>query len=253
MAEVQPVFNRRCVNCHDYGQDAGRKLNLAPDRTLTFNTAYTELWRKGYLHCVGAGPAEIQPAFSWGSHASKLIQVLRTPGTPGHEQLHLTPEEFDRIVTWVDLNGVYYPTYACAYPDSLTGRIPLDAAQLGRLGQLTGQDFGGQRSFGSNPGPEVSFDRPELSPVLARFADKSDPLYRETLAIIQAGQEQLARRPRADMAGFVPSEPDQGREAKYSLRREIELRNREALRRGDKVFDELTPLDELVSPFAPRK
>ena len=164
--------------------------------------------------------------------------MLRAPGTPGHEPLQLTPEEFDRIATWVDLNGVYYPTYACAYPDSLTGRIPLDAAQLGRLGQLTGQDFVRQRSFAGNPGPEVSFDRPELSPLLARFSDQSDPGYREALAIIQAGQEQLARRPRADMPGFVPSDPDQRREAKYAFRREIELDNREAIRRGDKVFDD---------------
>ncbi len=74
---------------------------FGPRPDVTFNTAYTELWRKGYLHCVGAGPAEIQQAYSWGSHASKLVQVLRTPGTPGHEQLQLTPEEFDRIVTWV--------------------------------------------------------------------------------------------------------------------------------------------------------
>ena len=220
------------------GKRPGRKLNLAPDRTLTFNTAYVELWRKGYLQCVGAGPAEIQPAYSWGSHASKLVQVLRKPETPGHEQLQLTPEELDRIITWVDLNGVYYPTYACAYPDSLTGRIPLDTAQLGRLGQLTGEDFGRQRSFGGCPGPEVSFDRPELSPLLAKFPDSSDPRYREALAIIQAGQEQLARRPRADMPGFVPSEPDQRREAKYALRRQIELRNREAIQRGDRVYDE---------------
>lgn len=238
MAEVQPVFNKRCVGCHDYGQEAGRKLNLAPDRTLTFNTAYTELWRKGYLHCVGAGPAEIQPAYSWGSHASKLVQVLRKPGTPGHEELQLTPEEFDRIVTWVDLNGVYYPTYACAYPDSLTGRIPLDAAQLGRLGELTGVDFRRQRSYGGCPGPDVSFDRPELSPLLAPFSDKQDPRYREALAMIQAGRERLTRRPRADMPGFVPSEPDQLREAKYALRRQIELRNREAIRRGERMYDE---------------
>ena len=54
--------------CHDYGKPAGRKLNLAPDRTLTFNTAYMELWQKRYIKCVGAGPAEIQPAYSWGSH-----------------------------------------------------------------------------------------------------------------------------------------------------------------------------------------
>jgi hypothetical protein len=238
MAEVQPVFNKRCVGCHDYGQEAGRKLNLAPDRTLTFNTAYTELWRKGYLHCVGAGPAEIQPAYAWGSHASKLVQVLRQPGTPGHEGLQLTSEEFDRIVTWVDLNGVYYPTYACAYPDSLTGRIPLDAAQLGRLGELTGVDFRRQRSYGGCPGPDVSFDRPELSPLLAQFSDMQDSRYREALAIIQAGREQLARRPRADMPGFVPSEPDRRREAKYAFRRQIELRNREAIRRKDRVHDD---------------
>jgi len=238
MAEVQPVLNRRCVSCHDYGQEAGQKLNLAPDRTLTFNTAYVELWRKRYVHCVGAGPAEIQPAYSWGSHASKLVQVLRTPGTAGHEQLELTSEEFDRIFTWADLNGVYYPTYACAYPDSLTGRIPLDAAQLGRLGELTGIDFARQRSYGRNPGLEVSFDRPELSPLLAAFSDPQDSRYREALAVIQAGRTQLARRPRADMPGFVPRKPDQDREAAYAYRRRSELRNREALRQGDRVFDD---------------
>jgi len=238
MAEVQPVLTERCVSCHDYGQEAGRKLNLAPDRTLTFNTAYVELWRKGYLRCIGAGPAEIQPPYSWGSHASKLVQTLRTAGTPGHEELELTPEEFHRIATWIDLNGVYYPTYACAYPDSLTGRIPLDAAQLSRLGQLTGIDFAGQRSYGRNPGVEVSFDRPELSPLLAALADKEDPRYREALAIIQAGQAQLDQRPRADMPGFVPSAPDQHREAAYAFRRQIEQRNRAALRDGDKVFDD---------------
>ncbi|MFO7621816.1 MAG: hypothetical protein R6W81_11225, partial [Bacteroidales bacterium] len=40
MAEVQPVFDRHCVTCHDYGKEAGETLNLAADRTFTFNTAY---------------------------------------------------------------------------------------------------------------------------------------------------------------------------------------------------------------------
>ena len=60
-AEVQPVFDRACVRCHDYGLPAGRKLNLAGDRDLTFNASYNELWRKGYIRVVGAGPAQIQP------------------------------------------------------------------------------------------------------------------------------------------------------------------------------------------------
>jgi len=85
---------------------------------------------------------------------------------------------------------------------------------------------------------EVSFDRPELSPLLAALADKEDPRYREALAIIQAGQAQLDQRPRADMPGFVPSAPDQHREAAYAFRRQIEQRNRAALRDGDRVFDD---------------
>ncbi|GAF83418.1 unnamed protein product, partial [marine sediment metagenome] len=140
-AEVQPVFDKHCVECHDYGKDAGEKLNLAPDRDVTFNTAYNELWRKGYVKCVGAGPAEVRQAYSWGSHASRLVAELRECKVPEHKDLRLRAEELDRIITWIDLNGVYYPDYTSAYPESLTGRCPLDAAQLTRLSRLTGVPF----------------------------------------------------------------------------------------------------------------
>jgi hypothetical protein len=237
MAEVQPVFSKHCVSCHDYGKESGKKLNLAPDRTLMFNAAYAELWRKGYIKCVGAGPAEIQEAYSWGSHPSKLIQELRSPKVTEHKDVKLSREELDRVITWVDLNGVYYPTYASAYPSSLNGRLPLDNAQVGRLGQLTGWPFAQQQSFSSSPGLDVSFDRPELSPCLEKL-DRNSPAYKEALAIVQAGKEMLAKRPRGDeLAGFVPCETDQRREAKYAERRQIELRNREAIRQGEKVYD----------------
>ncbi len=236
-AEVQPVLDRKCVACHDYGKEAGKNLNLAGDRTLAFNTAYHELWRGGYLKCVGGGPAEVQPAYSWGSHASRLIRVLRDPKFPGHEELHLTTEELDRIITWADLNGVYYATYACAYPDSRTGRCPLDGGQLNRLGQLTGISFGRLMSYGSNPGPMVSFRRPELSPCLEKFTDPTDPAYRESLSILEAGKATLTKTPRADMPGFIPCEKDQSREQKYAARRKAEQRSRAAIRLGEKVYD----------------
>ena len=102
-AEVQPVFNRHCLKCHDFGKAGAGKLVLAADRDVTFSASYIELWRKGYVKCVGAGPAAIQQAYSWGSHASKLIQVLR----PGHHEVKLNAEELDRIITWVDSNAPY--------------------------------------------------------------------------------------------------------------------------------------------------
>ncbi|MCP4785445.1 MAG: hypothetical protein GY903_22895 [Fuerstiella sp.] len=237
MAEVQPVFDRHCVECHDYNKPAGEKLNLAPDRLIGFNTAYNELWRKGFLRLAGGGPAENLPAYSWGSHASRLIREMRQPTVAEHKDIKLSPEEFDRVVTWLDLNGVYYPTYACAYPNSLTGRSPLNTDQLQRLAHLTGINSGQIRSHHGNPGPQVNFDRPELSPCLAAFSDRSAPAYQEALAIIQAGRKMLTQRPRADMPGFVPCEIDQRRELKYKTRQKIEERNREAIRQGIKVYD----------------
>jgi len=237
-AEVQPVFDKHCVQCHDFGKPAGKKLILAPDRSYAFNASYEDLWRQGYIKCVGAGPAEIQPAYSWGSHASKLVQELREPKVPEHKDLKLSREELDRVITWVDLNGVYYADYASAYPASLTGRCPLEPAQLSRLATLTGFHFDRLRSFAAcRQGPLVSFERPELSPCLAALAGKDDPKYREALSLINAGKQALARRPRCDMPGFVPCETDLRREEKFAARREIELRNRAAIRAGEKVYD----------------
>jgi hypothetical protein len=39
------------------------------------------------------------------------------------------------------------------------------------------------------------------------------------------------------MPGFRPCDVDQRREEKYAMRRELELRNREAIRDGRKVHD----------------
>jgi len=234
MAEVQPVFNRHCLKCHDYGKKGAHKLILAPDRTICFNASYNELWRKKYVRCVGGGPAPVQQAYSWGSHASKLIQTLRK----GHNDVRLSREDLDRLVTWVDLNAPYYAHYACAYPNSLTGRCPLDGGQLRRLTELTGVPFAKLRGHGANRGPQVSFNRPKVSPALAAFKDKSDPKYAEALAIIRSGQEMLRKRPRADMPGFVPCETDQRRQAKYVARRRIEADNRQAIRGGTKRYDD---------------
>ena len=237
MEEVQPIFTRRCVSCHDYGKKAGKKLNLALDRTLTFNTAYVELWRKGYTGCVGAGPAEVQQAYSWGSHASRLIKELRHPSVPEHKGLTLSAEELGRIVTWIDLNGVYYSTYAAAYPDSPTGRSPLDDGQVRRLEALTETPLLDRQNYASNAGPELSFERPELSPCLEKL-EKNGAAYQEALAIIRTGKERLEKCPRADMPGFRPCETDVRREEKYERRQQVEQRVRDAIRKGERVYDE---------------
>jgi hypothetical protein len=231
--EVQPVFDKHCVTCHDCGKEAGKKLVLAGDRTNTFNTSYNELWRKKYIKAIGAGPSDIQPPYSWGSHTSKIVEVLRGR----HNDVELSEEEFDRIVTWIDLNAPYYPRYDCAYPANLTGRSPLNNNQIKRLTELTGVPFAKLAVHNQNAGPQVSFDRPHLSPCLAVFEDTTDPNYIEALGIIEAGQRTLAQHPRADMPGFKACDVDQQRQQNYVMREQIEMSNRRAIFQDRKVYD----------------
>jgi hypothetical protein len=233
--EVQPVFDKHCVGCHDFGREAGKTLNLAPDCDLVFNTSYNELWRKKFIRVVGAGPPETQTPYTWGSHASKLVRTLRENARCGGT---LSPEEFDRIVTWIDLNAPYYPSYASAHPGNLAGRSPLDDKQLARLEELTGVPLRQLAGHSSNRGPQISFDRPELSPCLEKLIESAGPKYSEALQLIRAGQQLLADRPEADKPGFRPSERDQWREQKYVARTQTEQRNRAAIRNGLKLYEE---------------
>jgi hypothetical protein len=232
-AEVQPVWDRHCVRCHDFGRDEGQKLNLAGDRDLVFNVSYNELWRKKWIQAVGAGPAETVPAYGWGSHRSRLIEYL----AHSHYDVELSPEDFDRVVTWIDINAPYYPVYASAYPDHLAGRSPLNDQQLVRLEQLTGTPLRSLAAHNSNRGPQVSFDRPELSPCLAGIGPADYPKRQEALVLIQAGRASLTQRPEADQPGFAACEADQWREQLYLARQAAEQQRRAAIREGRRAYD----------------
>jgi len=207
--EVQPVFDRYCVTCHDYGKPAGKVLNLSGDKTLLFNTSYLELHRKSgtvfrldgpndpmpLIKVVNHGPPEVLPAYSWGSHRSKLAQVLLS----GHYSLQLDPESFDRLVTWIDMNGVYYGSFEPTRPDNLGGRCPLDPGQIARLSELTGMSVADEVAASY-----VDLTRPEFSlcllanlpasaggaaePGKERFSGTDDPKYQEALRIIRQGR-----------------------------------------------------------------
>ena len=200
LTEVQPVLDRHCVACHDYGKPAAKKLNLAGDLNACFNTSYVELRVKNYVRVVGAGPAEVQLPKTWGSHASPLVQVLlEGHGKPEIDcRVKLDRESFDRIVTWIDINAPYYPEYAGgSYRDHRFGRCPIDDRQSSRLEKLTGV------TLDRHGVALVNFTRPELSPCLDGFADNRDLKYREALGILQAGKANLALHPRPDMPGFT--------------------------------------------------
>ena len=237
--EIQPIWDKHCVGCHDFGKPAGETLVLAGDKELVFNASYVELFRNwggegALLNTVGLGLAPINPAYAVGSHRSRLIGLLKR----GHHQVTLSSEELDRIVTWIDIGGPYYPDYDCSHPANVAGRAPITEAQASRLETLTGiRVCGGER----NPNHAthrlwLSFDRPELSPCLRKL-DQQSEAYREALAIIRAGQEELRKNPEADQPGFRPCDEHRAREAKYQALREREQARRQALAEGRKIYD----------------
>jgi hypothetical protein len=248
LAEVQPVFDKYCVECHDYGQEAGEALNLAGDLGLAFNTSYLDLhlksamrWfpdppggKKLLVKAVDDGPPEVLLPYAWGSRRSRLVDVIRSE----HYDVKLDPESFDRIVTWIDLNAPYYGTYANAYPENLFGRSPLDKQQLSRLVELTGVPLDNQLRGAELGGSQVNFTRPELSPCLAKFTDKSDPAYQEALAIMLAGSEMVANTCRADMPGFkLTSRQDIRRQARFEALAGLEAEMRNAIIQREKCYE----------------
>ena len=227
--EVQPVFTKNCLKCHDYGTRGGKKLNLSGDRGAFFCTSYVDLWATGAIKCIGGGPAEIQPAYSWGSHASKLTRTLY-----GHGKAKLSDEERDRVITWMDINAVYYPRYENAYPDNPGGRMPLSFAEQAQLEKLCGVKI--ENSHSKRQREQLNFDRPELSRILDGVKGEK---YQEALAIIKKGAERLKAMPRGDVEeGFVPCAKDRERDARSERRRAVERRVYEAIKSGKKVYDE---------------
>jgi len=235
--EVQPVFDKYCVSCHDYGHNNGpdkKKPILAGDLTLIFNKSYAELWGKGLINAVGAGPANVLEPYSWGSHKSRVVDVLRN----GHPKPEIDvqrkakgifldaasdPESFDRIVTWIDINGPYYPTYYSAYPNNRFGRSPLNNDELKRLKELTGTE----------PLWNISFTRPERSPLLETATDA-----KAALDILQTGAERLKEQPRGECRDFQPADArDIYRAEKYDRLREFLNDMRHAEIGGKKMFD----------------
>ncbi len=207
LTEVQPVFDNKCISCHDYGKEAGEVLNLAGDISLPFNVSYTELMAKSghrytgadekMVNFVGDGPPGVLPAYAWGSHRSKLVRVLKE----GHYDVELTDEEMQRITSWNDVNAVYYGHYEFYIP----GRNPLlalpDGPKKSELVLLGHTHLNSARAWILDNGHLVNFTRPELSPSLAMMEDDTQRAL--ALSYIKEAAEYLKTQPREDMVNAI--------------------------------------------------
>ncbi len=139
-ADVQPVWDRHCLECHSGDRREGA-LDLSGERTDLFNVSYENLlphrWGKaprdrGLLGPVigenhpKTGNAHYLPPRSLGSHASVLVAMLAPDKVrlrdeeaaararklaEAHRDVRLAPEELLRVTNWIDTNCQYYGSY----------------------------------------------------------------------------------------------------------------------------------------------
>ncbi len=109
--EVQPVLDAYCTACHQGGKSTfdltARPAERMPSAfEMHFSPAYMELRRWVHTPTLESD-AHMLPPRDFHADTSPLIQILRD----GHHGVRLSPEAWDRLITWLDLNAPFHGTW----------------------------------------------------------------------------------------------------------------------------------------------
>ena len=106
---VQPVWDAKCVRCHDAKDKDRINLTGALDGEGV-PASYRTIIERGWVHYFDWGYAQrhkkAEP-LTFGTLKSRLVQVVEA----GHYDSALTREEIRRVKTWIDLNCPLWPDY----------------------------------------------------------------------------------------------------------------------------------------------
>ena len=105
---VQPVLDRHCVRCHD-GKEPGRPV-LTSDPEGDFTKSYNALVSRVSFTAWNRPEQNFEPMtepLRFGAIASSLTKLL----DQGHGKVTLTPEDQERLNTWMDANALFYGTF----------------------------------------------------------------------------------------------------------------------------------------------
>ena len=113
MRLVQPVLDRHCVRCHDGGSGPLKsRLKLVAASDDPFTVSYESL--RPFVRWYEWGDQSISQTVTHPGHAgadeSRLLQILDDPHHKGH--VHLRPEDWQRLVLWLDGNASFYGTWS---------------------------------------------------------------------------------------------------------------------------------------------
>jgi hypothetical protein len=106
---VQPVWDAKCIRCHDAKDEQQIDLTDALDGDgipASYRTVIAKGWVHYFDYTWGREHSKAEP-LSFGTVNSKLWKILDS----GHYDVHLTSEEVRRVKCWIDLNCPLWPDY----------------------------------------------------------------------------------------------------------------------------------------------
>ena len=106
--DIQPIFNRHCVSCHDYDNHQGGRVILSGDRGPMFSHSYFTLTARSQIADGRNKPVSNYAPRKLGSSASPLMKKLE----PSHYGVQLSALERKTVRLWIDTGAAYPGTYA---------------------------------------------------------------------------------------------------------------------------------------------
>ncbi|MCC7336702.1 MAG: discoidin domain-containing protein [Pirellulaceae bacterium] len=228
LRDVQPVFDKHCLDCHSglkpaQGLDFSGGLTSLDDGVpdYGYNRAYATLMTEGLIASspARAQDASITPPLAYGSHRSRVIQAIADENH--RDAVSLNAEEKLRLVMWIDANAPYHDRFVNkraeseAYDlasDSVLHQSLLDihARRCGACHQpdeVTRLDWidihhADQSQFLTAPLAESDGGRESCGPDV--YVDKDDADYRAVLELVSQAVRETWARPRRDVQSLRP-------------------------------------------------
>jgi hypothetical protein len=105
--DIQPILDRRCVQCHDYSTRKGGVI-LAGDRGPVYSHSYFTLTVRNQVADGRNRPQSNYAPRALGSSASALMRKLE----PAHHGVQATAAEKKMVAMWIETGAPYPGSYA---------------------------------------------------------------------------------------------------------------------------------------------
>ncbi len=220
LRDVQPVITQHCARCHTGLKPAGG-VDLSAGLTADHNRAYDTLTdpARGLLAVSSKGDnARLTQVREVGSHASRLVEVLKTSHA---SRVELAAEDRERLYTWIDANAVYHDQFIIKRPADAAGySLPGDGELWTQISAIHERRCAACHGSEQLARPEwVDLDDPARSLFVAAplagaatstgkkctpgVYSPNDPDYARVTELLRAAVDRARQQPRRDLGWLV--------------------------------------------------